>query len=154
MYEFQKVGLFLLLLLKSAMCAKVREKVFKRSIKVSGPGKLLMSSWFWVHLSSRVFFLDFPHWPPSPSMETLVFFNEEEAETEDKLYYDLNKGIQMVKKRPSTQKTAHCVLYAQKSKGDYWVLVSFELHQLLFLCCRVREQNLYNFRSISTKMDK
>ena len=68
-------------------------------------------------------------------METLLFFNEqEEEETRDELlYYDLNKGIQMVKKRPSTQKTAHCVLYAQKSKGDYLVLVSFLASKLLFL---------------------
>ena len=66
---------------------------------------------------SASFFSDIPHWPPSPSMETLLMFNEEEV------LYDLNKAIQVAKKRPGTKKAAHCVLYSQKSKGDYRILV-------------------------------
>ena len=70
---------------------------------------------WWLHT-----FSDLPHWPPSPSVETLLMFNEEEE-----VHYDLNKAIQMVKKRPGTKKSAHCVLYSHKSKGDYRILVSF-----------------------------
>ena len=72
------------------------------------------------HQKVMTTFSDLPHWPPSPSVETLLMFNEEEE-----VHYDLNKGIQMVKKRgPGTKKAAHCVLYSQKSKGDYRILVS------------------------------
>ena len=49
---------------------------------------------WWLHT-----FSDLPHWPPSPSVETLLMFNEEEEE-----HYDINKAIQMVKKRPCTKK--------------------------------------------------